>query len=137
MKKIILLLFVASAFISSCSKKCDSGYEGNKCTTEVRAKYYATYSGTAVTNGNNATVDCIISQGSSGIHSLIVQGGLTNGVALEAILATNNDGSFVINQQVINASFTVSGSGAFNGNSINVTLNYPGAVTTTFNGTHP
>ena len=137
MKKIILLLFVAAAFISSCSKKCESGYEGNNCTTEVRAKYYATYSGTAVTNGNNSSVNCIITQGTSGIHSLIVQGGLTNGVALEAILATSNDGSFEINPQAINGSFTVSGSGVFSGNNINVTLNYPGAVITTFNGTHP
>ena len=137
MKKVIVLLFVASVFISSCTKKCESGYEGSNCTTEARAKYYATYSGTAVTNGNNASVDCIITQGTSGIHSLIVQGGLTNGVGLEAILATNNDGTFVINPQVINSSFTVSGSGLFSGNNVNVTLNYPSSVTTTFTGSHP
>lgn len=42
--------FAAITFVSSCTKTCDEGFEGDKCDTEIRAKFLT----------NNATVadDC-------------------------------------------------------------------------------
>ena len=40
-----MLLLAGFAALSSCSKVCDTGYEGEHCTTEVRTKYLGTFSG--------------------------------------------------------------------------------------------
>ena len=53
-KPFLLLLFFSALLIGSCNRVCDPGYEGNHCTTEIRAKYLGGFNGSlACSNGNN------------------------------------------------------------------------------------
>jgi hypothetical protein len=61
MKKIFNSLFIAAAItgifsVSSCTKTCDVGYEGDNCKTEVRTKYLGNFNGTEVCNQTNVTI---------------------------------------------------------------------------------
>ncbi len=45
LKATVLLLLAATAGLSSCTKVCDTGYEGPKCDSLVRGKYLGVFMG--------------------------------------------------------------------------------------------
>ena len=53
----LIVAVAASLFaVSSCTKTCDDGFEGDNCKTEVRAKYLGTYNGTETCSGGSSSV---------------------------------------------------------------------------------
>jgi len=49
-------IIAALSTISSCTKTCDLGYEGDNCKTEVRAKYLGNFNGTESCTTGNTTI---------------------------------------------------------------------------------
>jgi len=45
LKALVLLLIAAATGVSSCTKVCDTGFEGNTCDSLVRTKYLGTFMG--------------------------------------------------------------------------------------------
>lgn len=61
MKKIFkafagVAVLAALTTISSCTKTCDLGYEGDNCKTEVRTKYLGNFNGTESCTSGNSTI---------------------------------------------------------------------------------
>jgi len=88
---------------------CPNGFEGETCDTEVRGKFYGTYNGLIdCTVGPDLSAGLVIRAGSSGATSIVI-----------------DDGSAPINCTLSGNSFTVNsgqgitGSGQFNGNTLN------------------
>jgi len=61
MKKIFkafagVAVVAALSMISSCTKTCDLGYEGDNCKTEVRTKYLGNFNGSEACSSGNSTI---------------------------------------------------------------------------------
>lgn len=129
MKKILgLFLTVATAAViaTSCTKTCDPGYEGSKCTTEVRAKFYGSYkmSGTAVNPAGSIPISDLIvavSGAASGVLDMNFTYTLLGDVySLKGTLSADNT-TFTIPSQTTNG-LTYSGTGSFAGTTLNLSL---------------
>jgi hypothetical protein len=126
MRKILLVLAVASIYLSGCQKKCDLGYEGKGCKTETRSKFYGTYNGTLTYNTTSTTTYFQVGTMSSDATALLV-GKLSAKIS-------DSKGNFNIPTQELNdfngtQIGTVSGNGIFEGNKLTLTF------TTYTNGT--
>ena len=104
---ILSVLFIVT--LSSCIKKCDEWHEGTKCNSEIRSKYYGTYSGNLTGVGSTHT-------------DVSEYPGQPNRVYIGVMSATLTDETnFTIPIQVINISgvaYTANGAGYFSTNGI-------------------
>jgi hypothetical protein len=132
--------------LSSCDKTCDEGFEGSKCDTEVRAKYFGTYkvSGTAANAGGSTNItDLIVAVGtsSSEVTKFTISYTLFgDNYSLIGKLNSNGTTFEVANQTVTisGSPLTYSGSGTFSTSSMTLQLTeIDGSVTTTVNLTGP
>lgn len=133
MKKILLLLLVVTATLSSCKKECAEWYEGEDCKTEMREKFLGRFVGSYTTtfNGQSTTnagfVDIVKS--STGVDKIIVDNNI------RAELASTDRISFPF-QNVYSQSgtFQAEGSGSITGVqlilNLAVTVNGQSGITT-------
>ena len=133
---LLSLMFILSVGLNSCTKECEEWYEGDDCKTEVRAKFFGVYAGTATTNGQSANAQTQVSTSTSGINSFSIS--LTTGEITATL--SSKEGTFSIPLQNIYYQGTTSqieGSGSFNGNQmimnyiwsfqgVNYTINFTG-----------
>ena len=152
MKRSIIFLFAlvfsCSGLFVSCSKKdpktCASWYEGANCTTEMRQKFYGTYTGTATEpGGGHFQATATFSAGTGGIQNIhVLWGGDVSGVIWNISLSGSTTVT-VPSQEVNNNPLTPGviysdlGSGTLNDNSLTLTWtssNANGAFHWTFIG---
>lgn len=77
MKKIFKTFLTVAAFaavagVSSCTKVCDEGYEGDKCDTEWRTKFIGTYQFADVCPSGNYTGTATISVSSNNVVTVLL-----------------------------------------------------------------
>jgi len=99
-----------------CKKKdgdCPKGYEGNDCKTEIRAKFYGTYSGTLVGGGQNVSSFTTLKEYVGDVEKINWDN--------DGYLKVTGSTTFDIPKQQINSSgtiMTVEGNGSLNGNQL-------------------
>lgn len=133
MNKIFKTFFAVFAFATiatmmSCTKTCDPGYEGDKCDTEIRAKYLSSnYSVTEVctVSGSIGPYTASITSSSTDILKIFLNnfGDFNSNITVTATVDGNN---ITIASQTVSG-YTINGSGSLSGNTL--TLNYAVAAT--------
>lgn len=131
MKKLFRTFLAVAAFaaltgVSSCTKVCDTGYEGDKCDVQIREKFTGVVSTTyrAIEDGSNsspADYTIVISKSNSDIQKILI----TNmwDLFTNNVVATVDGNEFTIaSQEPDNDGFVVQGSGTISGDVI--TVNY-------------
>jgi hypothetical protein len=128
MKKAMMMLGIAAVMLTTttgCKKTCDDWNElEDKNCVEMRQKFYGTYTGTVTANGQSQNAQTVISQGNSGVNSLIFL--LQTGNS--TLMLTDESGAFTIALQNIyyqGVTMSIEGSGSFNGNQL--VMNYVGS----------
>ena len=123
MKKIfnsflIVAVMASVATISSCTKTCDLGYEGDNCKTEVRAKYLGNFNGSeACTSGTTP-----VSVNGVTVSGDVVKVTFTNlyGAGFNTTGTVQADGSITIANQSFGTG-QISGSATINAGKIVIT----------------
>jgi hypothetical protein len=155
MKKahIISLFAVLTLFIFSCKKECSQWYEGKDCKTEIRQKYYGTYTGTRTivletgTSIENNT-QIVLGENTKGAQFLTDIG---NNIYLEIKnkqeygLPADSSPQLRVASQDLNVNgttYTVFGTGSLNDNTLTYSFsifspNGSGGRTLTFEGLKP
>lgn len=106
--------------ISSCTKTCDPGYEGNDCKTEVRAKFIGTYG--ASDSPGSLVYSVTIGNGSS-ISAVVISSDFSDDYFVNNINATVDESTITIaRQEPDNDNYFVEGTGTISGKTI--TWNY-------------
>lgn len=134
MKKIfgfILTVAVAAMISTSCTKTCDPGYEGSKCTTEMRTKLIGSWTASdscVVNPATGAPIPYTVINNTAGITD-VQEFNITNvanqGVTIKAKMATST--TFTIPTQSVAygaATVTVSGDGSISSDNMTVNLTY-------------
>lgn len=127
-------VFAGLTVVSSCTKTCDEGFEGEKCDTEIRAKFVGQFQGseTCTVGTDNYTVT--ITTSATDVLKVTF-----NNVYNAAYTATATvDGSaFTVANQTVATGVTVQGSGTISGDNLTFTYTIDGAAnnTCTFTGT--
>lgn len=107
---------------------CTTGYEGDNCGTEMRAKFIGSYNGNFSCPGNNSTVNMTINNSAQGITSVVFSDGF------DTWIGTVSGSSVTIATQTISGGITIGGSGQLAGNILTLNLNLSG-TTCTYTGT--
>jgi hypothetical protein len=140
MKKLFRTFLAVAAFaavtgVSSCTKVCDTGYEGDKCDVKIRDKFIGQWQGqetcTVGTDSYTLTI------GASGTDILKVT---LNNIYNQAFTATATvDGTtFTVANQNVGGTVTVQGNGTVSGNNISFQYTISDGTTSntcTFTGT--
>ncbi|MBL0308596.1 MAG: hypothetical protein IPP77_02580 [Bacteroidetes bacterium] len=143
MKKIFgLFLTVATAAIitSSCTKTCDPGYEGDKCTTEVRAKFVGQWKGDEVCTVGTDSYTIAVANSASDVQTITITN-IYNQTFTATASATGTTFTAAANQTLATGVTLLSGSGSLTGNTLTFTYAIqaagPPAITNncTFTGT--
>lgn len=125
MKKIFKTFLTVAAFaavagVSSCTKVCDEGYEGDKCDVAIREKLLGTWRTTAenCTSGGPSTFDIAITTNSD-----ITKVNIANlyGAGFTAVASIDENNAITIASQSFGTG-NISGSGSISGGSL--TLSY-------------
>lgn len=122
MKK-LFKTFVAVALIgglatfSSCTKTCDSGYEGDKCNTEIRAKFVGQWQGNESCTVGSDTYTLTIANASDILKITL------NNVYGQAFVATATvEGTtFTVANQNVGGTVNVQGNGSLSGSVLTFT----------------
>lgn len=129
-KPFMMMATVAGVLaVSSCTKTCDPGYEGNDCKTEVREKFVGQWT---------ASDDCVVDENSGGevpyvvinlVGDNIADFKITNvaGAGISLVATTTSSTSFAINSQDISfagSTVTVTGNGTISEDAKTITLSY-------------
>lgn len=133
-----LTIIIMAFSTTGCKLECDEWYEeSDGDCVEMREKFFGTYTGTATAAGQTANAQIVISTNSSAVNNLNFL--LSSGDAY--LTLSNESGAFGIPMQNIytqGVTYTIEGSGSFNGNQLvmNYVLSFQGANTTVnFTGT--
>jgi hypothetical protein len=104
--------------VTSCTKTCDPGYEGDDCKTEIRAKFIGQYAGpeTCTVGTDNYT----ITVGRSSTDALKITFANVYNQAYTAV-ATVDGSSFTVETQNVATDVTVAGTGTLSGNTLTFT----------------
>lgn len=126
--------FASLTVVSSCTKTCDEGFEGDKCDTEIRAKFIGQFQGseTCTVGTDNYTVT--ITSATSDVLKVTFNNVYNAGYTATATV----DGSaFTVASQTVASGVTVAGSGTISGDVLTFTYTIDGAAnnTCTFTGT--
>ena len=128
--------FASLTVVSSCTKTCDEGFEGDKCDTEIREKVVGTYSVTedcTVTGG--ATYSVSITKSGTDVTKVLINpmGGYPSSTGTVSV-----DGTSITIAEQTTGGYTFSGSGTINNGGASITVTYTvgtGGVSETCNGT--
>ena len=118
-----------NAYCDSTTNSCHcySGYEGQNCTTESRAKYYGTYSSNDVCSpSGNYTYTMSISASSNGISNISIANFGNSGASI-IVTADINGLNITIPSQIIHpggANITVVGSGTLSADNHTLFITY-------------
>ncbi len=142
MKKLFRTFLAVAAFaavsgITSCTKVCDPGYEGDKCDVKIVSKYVGTYqaNGTDNQGGTYTNWTVIISESSSDVLTVLIN--LQNASITLSAKVAEEGGSYTITSQNVSG-YTYSGSGTLTSNAMTLNLTEIGGtpqVTTVYNFT--
>ncbi len=133
---IAIAVIGAVTTVASCTKTCDSGYEGDDCKTETRAKFIGQFTGpeTCTIGNDNYT----ITVGRSSTDALKITFANVYNQGFTAV-ATVDGSSFTVETQSIATDVTVSGTGTLSGNTLTFTYTVvtvgSASNTCTFTGT--
>mgnify|MGYP003342866290 CR=1 FL=1 len=104
--------------ITSCTKTCDTGYEGSNCKTEVRAKYLGNFNGTESCTTGTSTI---------AVNVITVAGDVTKvtffnlyGAGFNTTGTVQADGTITIATQTFGTG-SISGSATINAGKVKVT----------------
>lgn len=128
--------FAAITFVSSCTKTCDEGFEGDKCDTEIREKVVATYSVTEdCSNTGGATYNVVISKSSTDVTKVLIApfGGYPASTGTVSV-----DGTSLTIANQTSGGLTFSGTGTINNGGTSISVTYTisdGTDSETCNGT--
>jgi len=131
MKKIfnsflVVAVMASVATISSCTKTCDLGYEGDNCKTEVRTKYVGAFNGTESCTSGTSTVSVTVTTVAGDVTKVnfsnlygatfnttgTVQADGTITIANQAFGTGQISGSATINAGKVKVTYTVTAGGA-------------------------
>lgn len=123
MKKLFKPFMVAAAFaglmtVSSCTKTCDEGFEGDDCKTEIRAKYVGAFTGTEECTTGNSIITITYDDQSSDVTKVSIQNLYGAGFVSEGTL--QSDGSINIATQTFGTG-SISGTVNISGGKISAT----------------
>lgn len=127
--------FAAITFVSSCTKTCDEGFEGDKCDTEIREKFVGQYQGQETCTVGTDSYTLTIAKSSSDVLKITV-----NNVYNQSLTATATvDGStFDVANQNVGGSVTIQGTGTLSGDNLSFQYTIADGVNSnscTFTGT--
>ncbi len=107
---------------------CTTGYEGDDCSTEWRAKFIASYksSGTDNTGGTYTDIPTNIATSSSGVSKIIIN--ITGAFSFTATLTSST--TFTVDNQTVSG-YTYSGTGTLSGSNIALSLTEVEVATST------
>jgi len=91
------LLVLALAFISSCTRVCDLGYEGDHCVTRVTDKYLGTFSGKETCGSVTDSFNVAITEVAGDVSKIKIYN--VHNVNLNAIGTVLDNGSIAIASQ--------------------------------------
>ena len=129
-KPFLMAATVASIFfVSSCTKTCDEGYEGDDCKTEIRAKFIGQWKGNDVcTSGTYNNITITLANGSGSVMNVTLTN-LGGFGATETITAkVNAGGALEFTSAAISGNRTVTGTITSSGSAINVSYTVTPAV---------
>lgn len=127
MKKVfnsfLMVATIASVVsISSCTKTCDPGFEGDDCKTEVRAKIIGTYGMTETCSvTGNANYDIVITKASTDVMNVLISpfGGYPGATGTAKV-----EGDVITISAQSSIGFNFNGSGTISNNGNNISLSY-------------
>lgn len=127
MKKLFRTFLAVAAFaavsgITSCTKVCDEGYEGDKCDVEIREKIIGTYGLTETCSLTGAAnYDLVITKSSTSVLNVLISpfGGY---VGVQGTAKVDGD-NITISAQSSNG-FNFNGSGTITNDGQNISLSY-------------
>jgi hypothetical protein len=126
---LIVATFATVGMVSSCTKTCDTGYEGSDCKTEVRTKYVGNYSASEVKNGGAAyTYSGSIATSSAGVTAIVIDR-IPNAHSFfnTNVKATVNGAAVTIADQTPdNDAYHIAGTGALSGTTLTLTFTVTG-----------
>lgn len=97
---------------------CETGYEGDNCDIEERAKFYGTYTGNETCTTGSDNYQVTVTSNSAGITSVSI----SNIYNQSFIVSGTVSGTSVsIPSQSVGSSTTVSGNGSISGNQLTIT----------------
>lgn len=108
--------------ITSCTKECDPGYEGDKCDVEVREKIIGTYGFTEVCSiTGNANYDIVITKSNTDVMNVLISpfGGYVGASGTAKV-----DGNTITINAQSSVGFSFNGSGTISNNGNTITLSY-------------
>lgn len=107
--------FASLTIVSSCTKTCDEGFEGDKCDTEIREKFIGQFQGQETCTAGTDSYTLTVSKSSSDVLKVTVNNVYNQGFTATATV----DGStFTITNQNVGGTVTVQGTGTLTGNNL-------------------
>lgn len=114
--------FAAITFVSSCTKTCDEGFEGDKCDTEIRAKVIGTYNvDENCTSTGDADYSVTITNSGTDVTKVLINpfGGYPASTGTVSV-----DGTSLTIASQTTGGYTFSGSGTINNGGASISVTY-------------
>lgn len=126
--------FAALTIVSSCTKTCDEGFEGDKCDTEIRAKFIGDYDVSETKNGGSAyTYSTEITSSAGGALQVnitkIATGGASTSLFNTSVKATVDGNAInITDQEPDSDGYSIQGNGSISNGVISLTYTVTGPV---------
>lgn len=119
--------FSALTIVSSCTKTCDEGFEGDKCDTEIRAKFIDNYD-VSESKNSNAPYSYTTSITTSSANVLQVNISELGGNFFNSSVKATVDGTSltIASQDPDSDGYTIAGSGTISNNTVSLTYTITG-----------
>ena len=124
---VAITAFAAVSSVTSCTKECDAGYEGDNCKTEMREKFLGNYNASESKNGGTPYSYSGSILTSSGSVSEIYINRIPNGTGFfnTNVKATVDGTSLTIaDQEPDGDDYHISGTGVYSSTGSTVTFTY-------------
>ncbi|MCS6820049.1 MAG: hypothetical protein RMJ53_03125 [Chitinophagales bacterium] len=129
-RSFLFVATVATLFtVSSCTKECDEGYEGNDCKTEIREKYLGSWTAeddcVKNTTTNQPVPYTVINKKAGSVTQFEITNVANAGVTVVATV--NTETTFTIDKQTVKvgtANVEVTGNGTISADKKTVTATY-------------